>query len=85
MVLFDSTFAAVLFCVICLVHILGTFTNGKCAKTLRYVNIGLHIILILPLVWVGVQLEEALLIYMISAIVYMVAALVEYKVGVKKR
>ena len=83
--LFESVFATALFLIICVIHILSAIANGRIVKILKYVNIGLHILLVFPLIWLGVQMDEALLIYMISALIYIVFALIEYKINEAKK
>lgn len=55
--------------VICTLHIVGALLHGA-AKIVNYVNIALHIASIFLLLLLDASMEEALLLYMISALVY---------------
>lgn len=81
MIIFESPVSLALFCALILLHIVTAIFNGKISKILRYVNIALHIIMILTLLYDGVPIDEAALLYMISVFVYTLTRLLRSKIG----
>ena len=84
MAAFSSVLVCVVFSIVCLLHI-AAFWLDKYGKIISFVNIALHIFLFFLLLKVGAPIDEALLIYMISALVYALASFVKYRVGRSKR
>ncbi len=52
------------------IHIVSELVSDFIAKILTYVNIGLHTLLIIPMLNRGISIEEAVLVYMISLFAY---------------
>ena len=56
---------------VCIIlHILSALLPKKAASILAYVNIGLHIVLVLLSAFAALPIEEAVLLYLISLFVY---------------
>ena len=81
MIIFESPVSLALLCTLILLHVVTAIFNGKISKILGYVNIALHIIMILTLLYDGVPIDEAALLYMISVFVYTLARLLRSKIG----
>ena len=81
MIIFESPVSLALLCTLILLHVVTAIFNGKISKILRYVNIALHIIMILTLLYDGVPIDEAALLYMISVFVYTLTRLLRSKIG----
>ena len=85
MIIFTSPISIALYCIMMLLHIIGAIFDGKIGKIPNYVNIALHIALIIPLIIDGVPVDEAVLLYMISVLVHTTARLVSAQVRGGKR
>ena len=53
-----------------LLHIASAIVRGKLSKLLNYVNLALHIIFLIPMMTLGLTIEDAVLMYMISVFVF---------------
>lgn len=84
MVLFQSIASLILLGTVVLIHIATQFVDGILAKILTFVNIALHIAIIIPLLLDSVPIEEALLVYMISIFSYTLFSYLNHIVAVKK-
>jgi hypothetical protein len=65
-------------------HAAAVFTDGRISAILGYVNIGLHLLLFIPMLDAKFHIEEAVLAYLISFFAYTLLSLVEYKMREKK-
>lgn len=65
-------------------HAAAIFTKGKVSKIIAYVNIGLHLLLFIPMLNAKFHIEEAVLTYLISFFFYTLISLVEYKAAQKR-
>ena len=84
MVLFQSIASLILLGTVVLIHIATQLVDGILAKILTFVNIALHIAIIIPLLLDSVPIEEALLVYMISLFSYTLFSYFRHIVAVKK-
>ena len=69
----------VILCVEISLHIAACFTQDKISKILCYVNIALHSLMVLPLMMYGFDLDESVLLYLISATVMVASRFVKLK------
>lgn len=65
-------------------HAAAIFTDGRISAILGYVNIGLHLLLFIPMLDAKFHIEESVLAYLISFFAYTLLSLVEYKMREKK-
>ena len=70
MLIFKTPIALALICVMLIIHVLSSILRDRISKILNYVNLCLHILLILPLILGGVPIDEAVMLYMLSVLVY---------------
>ena len=70
---------------ILVIHICTSILKENIAKILSYVNLGLHIVIFFLLMLLKVSLEFLALVFMISLLVHLVAALISYKLREKER
>ena len=70
---------------ILVIHICTAILKENIAKILIYVNLGLHIVVFFLLMLLKVSLEFLALVFMISLLVHLVAALISYKLREKER
>ena len=70
MTVLTGTLTIISLSVIVLLHIITAIFDNKISKILEYVNVTLHIALVLALLYDGVPIEEAPLAFMISLFVY---------------
>jgi len=75
MTVFENTAALIIACAIILLHIITCILESRISKILKYVNIALHIGLIFPMIFGGMPIDEAVLLYMISIFVYTLSRL----------
>ena len=62
-----------------LLHIASAIVRGKLSKLLNYVNLALHIIFLIPMMTLGLTIEDAVLMYMISVFVYTLSQALVYR------
>ena len=84
MLLFHSTASLIILGAAILLHIGTQLIYGIFTKILTFVNIALHIALIIPLLLDGVPIEEAVLAYMISVFTYTLSSFVSHTVSVRR-
>lgn len=84
MTLFSSPIVLAALVVILILHVISPLLPHGIARPLAYVNIVLHIALILPLIYFDFDLEEAVLIYMISLFTYTSTGFVCQKISERK-
>ena len=68
MVFYTSIWACLLITLILTLHTLSVLLHGMLAKVFSYVNIALHILLVLLLLYIAAELSELVLIFMGSAL-----------------
>ena len=66
-------------------HIVAELLRGIAAKAVAYVNIVLHVLMLLPLAYCKTTIEEAVLVYLISLFAYTVTAAIAYRRAEKAR
>ena len=74
-----------LFLAILALHVSGGFLKGKWQTALNIVNLLLHAVLVLPLIYDGVPLDEAVLAYMASVLTYTSVRFIIHKRGAGDR
>ena len=62
----------------CAIHIVTSILPGIVAKILNYANIALHLATLVQLMYFRAEVDEALLLYMISMLAYTAVAYVKY-------
>jgi len=67
----------------CVLHWVSVYLKGIISKIAVYVNIALHILVMLPMLSRKFTIEEAVLVYMISVFVYTFMSFVHYKLSEK--
>lgn len=60
-------------------HAAAIFTKGNVSKIIQYVNIGLHLLLFVPMINAKFHIEEAVLVYLISFFAYTLISAFAYK------
>ncbi len=55
-------------------------TTGKLSRVLTYLNLAAHIVFLIPMMTLGITIEDAVLIYMISVFVYTLMQAITYRV-----
>ena len=85
MLLFKTSSVMLLLAIAIIMHVIAVFAKEKCAKIFSYVNIGLHIYMIVPLLTNHFEIKEAVLVYMISFFIYTLLSLLEYRRKEKKQ
>ena len=70
MSILETPLVLVALCVMLTIHIATCFTPKLVSKILTYVNMTLHIALIYPLMYFQFDIDEAVLVYMISVFVF---------------
>ena len=71
--------------VIIALHIVSAFSKDKIAKILNFLNIGLHIVIVLFLLLADAALELLALFMMCSILVYLLSAMLSLYVLRKRR
>ena len=85
MIIFTTPMLFAALIAMCAIHIAVSFLPSLIAKILNYVNLGLHIATLVLLMYYRADVDEALLLYMVSIFVYSVNAAVRYKIGSKRK
>lgn len=76
-----TVISAITLAVMCILHAVCSFIpNETIAKLLTFVNIALHIALILPMVIAGFDISIAVLFYMISVFCYALCSYIGYAI-----
>ena len=76
-----TVISAISLAVMCILHAVCSFIpNEMIAKILTFVNIALHIALILPMVIAGFNISLAVLFYMISVFCYALCSYIRYAI-----
>jgi len=71
----------VMLVLMCVLHILTSLVfHGKLSKILNFVNIGLHILLMIPMMLAGFEIGTAVVLYMVSVFVYSLVSFVSYAI-----
>ena len=65
-------------------HAAAVFTKGRISEILGYVNIGLHLLLFIPMLDAKFHIEEAVLVYLISFFAYTLLSVIEYRAQEKR-
>ena len=76
MTLFTNIAAVIILSIICTLHILNFVLPNLYSKILSFVNIALHIALLIPLLLESCEMADITLSYMISVFVYTLSAFV---------
>ena len=84
MKLFSTPIVLLLLFVLLAMHFASLITKNKISKKINYVNIGLHILMFIPMLNCNFNIEEAVLVYMISVFGYTLMSVLVYKRNVKK-
>ena len=82
--LFNAPLVLLLLAVLIAMHAAAVFTKGKISVIIGYVNIGLHLLLFVPMLNAKFHIEEAVLVYLISLFAYTLLSLAEYETAKKK-
>ena len=82
--LFNAPLVLLLLAVLIAMHAAAVFTKGKISVIIGYVNIGLHLLLFVPMLNAKFHIEEAVLVYLISFFAYTLLSLAEYETAKKK-
>ena len=70
----------------CVLHILASLVfHDNLSKILNFVNIGLHILLMIPMMLAGFEIGTAVVLYMVSAFVYSLVSTVSYAIEKRRR
>ena len=85
MLLFSTPIVLAALALILALHALVAVLPELASKILSYVNIGLHIVLIFPLIYYKFSFEEAVLVYMISLTFNTFLAFLRYRLSVRRR
>ncbi|MBQ7387417.1 MAG: hypothetical protein IJW03_04535 [Clostridia bacterium] len=80
MILFESAVALALICAMLLLHVIASFLRGAWQTVLNILNILLHIALLPVLLYNAVPLDESVLAYMASVLVYTLVRFISYEV-----
>ena len=81
-----TVISAITLAVMCILHAVCSFIpNETIAKLLTFVNIALHIALILPMVIAGFDISIAVLFYMISVFCYALCSYIRYAVDCRAK
>ena len=64
-------------------HWLSVYREGVISKISVYVNIALHILVMIPMLAAKFTIEEAVLVYMISVFIYTFMAFIRAKLDIK--
>ena len=78
MILFTTPCLLWVMIAMCVIHLAVNILPGIVAKILNYLNIGLHLATLVQLMYYRAEVDEALLLYMISMLVYTAVAYVKY-------
>ncbi|MBQ2737592.1 MAG: hypothetical protein IJF38_02800 [Clostridia bacterium] len=62
-----------------LLHVASAIVRGRLSRLLNYVNLALHIIFLIPMMTLGLTIEDAVLMYMISVFVYTLSQALVYR------
>ncbi len=79
MKLFQTPIVLLFLLLLILLHIVSLVARGKTAKIINFVNIFLHIALFIPMLNNRFEIEEAVLVYMISIFFYTLFAVIGYR------
>ena len=79
MIIFKTPAVLAILAVLIALHVVSLFVSEKIAKILTYVNIGLHILTLLPLLYFKFTIEDGVLVYMISLFAYTLASVIAYE------
>ena len=78
MLLFSTPAVLIPLLVLCALHVAVLFFDRRAARILTFVNIGAHVLLVIPLLFCGFEFSEAVLVYMISLTVYTLSWYAKY-------
>ena len=84
MTLFTNTVAIIILGAICVLHLVTFVLPGIYSKIAGFVNIGLHIGIGFPFLIGNTEMKDATLAYMISVFVYVLFALIFYRLRRQK-
>ena len=79
MTLFTNIPALIILTVICVLHFTVFVLPDLYSKIVGFVNIGLHISILFPLIFLDTKIQDVTLAYMISLFAYVLFALIFYK------
>ena len=65
-------------------HAVSVFAKGNVAKVFGFVNIGLHILMFIPMLNAHFYIEEAVLVYLVSFLAYTFLAVISYRRAAKR-
>ena len=83
MILFSTPMVLLILALMCVLHWMPVYLKGIISKIAVYVNIALHILVMLPMLSRKFTIEEAVLVYMISVFAYTLMSFVHYKLSEK--
>lgn len=81
MQIFAHPLPLALFVLFAALHFIPPLFSKSLCKILRYVNIGLHIILYLVLMLCRIPLDEVVLLLLVSLLLYVLSSLLWEKIG----
>ena len=79
MLLFSTPQVMLILALMIVLHFLSIISRGTKSRILTGVNICLHIVAIIPLINFHFEMEEAVLVYMISLFFFTLLSLIVYK------
>lgn len=82
---FTTPVVLIFLCVLILLHAISVVTKGTIAKTTNYVNIILHIAMFVLMLNNKFDIDEAVLVYMISLFMYTFFAVTAYRVAQRRK
>ncbi len=85
MILFSTMPVLLALALLVLLHLLSTLFEGIVSKVLTYINISLHVFLVIPLLIYDFSFEEGVLVYMISITFYTLFGFIRYLYEKKQR
>lgn len=81
MLLFSCPVVLALLALLIALHIVGAFVKEPFARALNYFNIGLHLLMLAPLILYKFTIEEAVLVYMISVFAYTAVGFLKFNIA----
>jgi len=78
MLLFSYPIVLIALAAIIAIHAIAALVRDCASRILTYINIVLHLLLLIPLILYKFKLEEAVLVYMISVFAYTLISYIKY-------
>lgn len=80
MLLLSCPIVLVALAAIIAIHVIAALAGSFASRILTYINIVLHLLILIPLVLYKFKIEEAVLVYMISVFAYTLINYIKYRI-----